>query len=1187
MPQRIPEENQRRFAELLESYLTKSGRKRVELARACHWDASMVTKILRLQARPNLAVFIQFMAPFLVANGGITHARQVIEMVELLGGALDETDLQTIATTAERIQDPLQNQSYFRDRATAFRQTISTDLNNMTAVMETSTELTTRTGFGVEVAQAVGAELETTEVELASTVAEPDLAEVAPTRDRPRILAEWQAVVSQHVPTKPDEWLEPDEVIAAVLERESQLADSALAETMWNWLGQAKRAEKLRQKTRLEFVLKRFNADRTWNQLEWEWLDWVVAETARRNTGQAQLSPRQLASFIADLGQIAFEAVKQNDGKALPLTVDLNDARSTLPVTQGATWDWLRRVAELGPVSMTITDNTCQFASRDEAEFLAAQYLLEAASDDDINRIVKNAGRPFGVLRQMVRILHFTGKDESVRAIVEGLLAISDVIPLRYLDAASLLVACDGVDSKVLYPLWAQVEETLCQSWIETDAPEYRAAVAKVMHELQSARFRVSLQSALMTSPMWGSTWKTALRDLAKLGGAEALETLRATAESIPPDNALEYQPLSVVLSVARLLPSTDEATLLTALALHEAEYDAQCLAVSALAKAGTVPALRALQHIARKATRLKTQRYAETRLGLLYSPAQAALIARELDMARPADDAIAFHGLLQHAKSLLHRSVWVEQNQSGQANAGNLSRTLSRALARIWANLNIEESFRVEVGLTLMSTHADPAFEICLGALPLVDDADRYRAGRTERLLVSLAPKTAAAWLWQLVDKALTPAQSVVIILCLGRAGGMAADERFEQLLTQSDEAFAIAAVGALADSLGQAAGNRLWQVAEINDRPDVRMAAFEGLAVIGSEKALPYLKEKLSSHDGYADTCFQLARLRHPDAEQLLAQVTWAAGNESRRDAVYLPALAIAGGAMAVQSIYDLVGPQPNELALSHLRDQFADDTVTRASEVWGKLVNDPSPDWRMMAADVLSRDKTQSLIEYVVRMALEDNDMRARVHARACLQWNAPTITSEPAIGYILDRLEQQVSSFGIADEYLLELLQKCLSGLVMSEEHLPAEIVHRTLALLWPMLSQAQPTDEVIILLLTVFAHPEFVEAAGDVARLLEQDAEARVQREALETLIAMRATGLFEILLHLARSSHWPEVGEYACRCLAEMADFRSLLDLSNDLRPIVYQAAILRDVRFQREMFHQKTVFANGRWERV
>ena len=48
----------------------------------------------------------------------------------------------------------------------------------------------------------------------------------------------------------------------------------------------------------------------------------------------------------------------------------------------------------------------------------------------------KNAGRPFGVLRQMVRILHFTGKDESVRASVEGLLGIADVIPLRYLDAA-------------------------------------------------------------------------------------------------------------------------------------------------------------------------------------------------------------------------------------------------------------------------------------------------------------------------------------------------------------------------------------------------------------------------------------------------------------------------------------------------------------------------------------------------------------------------------------------------------------------------------------------------------------------------------------------------------------------------------------------------------------------------------
>ena len=57
MSKRISKKNQRRFVELLDAYLTKSGRKRVELARACHWDASMVTKLMKLDARPNLAVF--------------------------------------------------------------------------------------------------------------------------------------------------------------------------------------------------------------------------------------------------------------------------------------------------------------------------------------------------------------------------------------------------------------------------------------------------------------------------------------------------------------------------------------------------------------------------------------------------------------------------------------------------------------------------------------------------------------------------------------------------------------------------------------------------------------------------------------------------------------------------------------------------------------------------------------------------------------------------------------------------------------------------------------------------------------------------------------------------------------------------------------------------------------------------
>lgn len=1175
MPKRIPEENQRRFAELLEACLTKSGRKRSELARACHWDASMITKILKLQARPGLAIFLQFMAPFLIANGGMAHARQVLEMADLLGGELDETDLNTIATAAERQPDSFQSRSYIRDRANTFRQTIAAALNEWASVMATSTELTPRTQFGLQPALAITTEPETSEVESESSATEPDSVEVAPPQDWPRILADWQAMVREFPPLARSDLLEPDEVIAAVLDWENQLTDPAQAGMMWNWLG--KHLEELRQKARLELVLRRFDGQRSWNQLEWEWLDWVTAETARRNSGQAQLSPRQMASFIADLGQIAFEAVKHNDGQTVPLTINLNEARPTLPVTQSATWDWLRRVAELGPVRLVVTDVACQFVSRDEAEFLAAQYLLEVGSDADIQRMVKNAGRPFGILRQMVRILHFTGKDESVYAIVDSLLEISDVIPLRYLDAAELLAACDAVDSRALYPLWAQVEAFLCDSWVDADAPEYRAAIVRVMGEMRSGRLLALLRHTLLTESQSELHRRSVINAFAEMGGPQAVESLFTLA-----DQGVWRE----VLAGSGSLPATDAAELLIRLALRaDIDYAEQCAAVSALAQAGTIPARRALQHIASVAAYPKTRRYAETRLDLLYSPAQAALVASELDMARPADDTLAFHGLLQQAKALLHHSVWLKKDEAGQVTAGNPLRTLSRALARVWAKLDIDKSFRVEAALSLTSTQAWPAFEICLETLPLVDHPDRDRAGLIERLLISLAPK-AAPWLWKLLpallDKAATPAQGAVIIRCLGRASGMALNERFEHLLTHPEETIAIAAIEALADSVGQTAGNRLWQIAEADQRPDVRAAAWESLAVIGSERALPYLSEKLASPASHTEACFQLARLHHPETEQLLAQTALAATDESRHYSLYLPALAISGGAIAVQAIYDLVGPQPDELTLVHLRDQFAADTVARATAVWLKLAYHPSSDWRMLAGEVLARDTTQTLIEQVVRLALEDPDPRVRESAQGGLRWHAPTIASESATGYILDRLEEQVGNFRIADEYLLKLLQKCLSGLANGEKHLPAEIGHRTLTLLWPVLSRARPTDEALIRLLAVFAYPEFVEAAGNVARLLEQAVEASVQRRALETLIAMRAPGLFEALVSSARSSLWPEVREQAGLYLAEAADFGSLLSLPNELKSVLYRAAVRRDFRLQRELFREKAILANG-----
>lgn len=63
-------------------------------------------------------------------------------------------------------------------------------------------------------------------------------------------------------------------------------------------------------------------------------------------------------------------------------------------------------------------------------------------------------------------------------------------------------------------------------------------------------------------------------------------------------------------------------------------------LFVSALDEAGGIPALRALQRISEQAEHLKLASYAGTRLYLSYSPARAALIAREVEKARLSSEA-------------------------------------------------------------------------------------------------------------------------------------------------------------------------------------------------------------------------------------------------------------------------------------------------------------------------------------------------------------------------------------------------------------------------------------------------------------------------------------------------------------------------------------------------------------------
>jgi hypothetical protein len=138
----------------------------------------------------------------------------------------------------------------------------------------------------------------------------------------------------------------------------------------------------------------------------------------------------------------------------------------------------------------------------------------------------------------------------------------------------------------------------------------------------------------------------------------------------------------------------------------------------------------------------------------------------------------------------------------------------------------------------------------------------------------------------------------------------------------------------------------------------------------------------------------------------------------------------------------------------------------------------------------------------------------------------------------------------------------------------------------LALLRPVLAKARPTDAHIIPLLDVLAHPALVEVAGDVDRLLGQAEDADVQRHGLDTLIAIRAPGLFDVLVRLSRAAHWPEIRERASPSWLKRRTIR-LFNLPGELRHVVYRAAMLRDARFPRERFRQKVVFATGTWKWV
>src|SRR5205085_2045877 len=142
-------------------------------------------------------------------------------------------------------------------------------------------------------------------------------------------------------------------------------------------------------------------------------------------------------------------------------------------------------------------------------------------------------------------------------------------------------------------------------------------------------------------------------------------------------------------------------------------------------------------------------------------------------------------------------------------------------------------------------------------------------------------------------------------------------------------------------------------------------------------------------------------------------------------------------------------------------------------------------------------------------------------------------------EAATDYILTRLEEELEKGEQAESYLLELLRKCLSGFSKRNQNLSADIRQRSLNILEFLLSHTTPTIDKLIPLLKTLAYPEFVELAPEVERILYQEFSEEVQGQALETLIAMRHPGLWEVLIRLCRSSQWLETWLRASHYLAE------------------------------------------------
>jgi hypothetical protein len=229
-----------------------------------------------------------------------------------------------------------------------------------------------------------------------------------------------------------------------------------------------------------------------------------------------------------------------------------------------------------------------------------------------------------------------------------------------------------------------------------------------------------------------------------------------------------------------------------------------------------------------------------------------------------------------------------------------------------------------------------------------------------------------------------------------------------------------------------------------------------------------------------------------------------------------------------------------------------------------------------------DVLIQDASQTLIDVVVRVAVEGTDRIAREYARNRLHQDVHQIISLAAFDYVLLQVEQQVSQYGQPSDFLLEDLGKCLMGLSTENKGLPPDVARRALAMLWQILTQARPTDDCFVPLLAAMGFPEFRQVAGELERRLATTTDEMAKVRILETLIAMRAPSLPNVVFRHAMSDRSPALQARTTEWIVEHAGPATLSQFPNALKPVAYHVAIQKGIRLVRSGLRHRVILANG-----